>query len=316
MKIKLNQSRVGLLCASVTLIVTLSSCFTGVEGTKQITEKDVRKAYSNVSHTNLDDSLLAYSDSLPAWHKGKTFTVADDQIRLIFAPSEKYDITKLRLAGKSLEYRGYTTSTLLDNRKILNVQFYDGDHMLVYPSGKTITDFNAKTSIPFLIDNDFVAYARKLLAGRIVYIKTPIWYDVESEEMVSGRKFIAVRIDSVLPGNKVFPLKVAFTSIDNGKSAFIWMAIGDTFMRNRSFDSLFSITDIHKSYPDISAENWERIINGRVAVDMTKEECTLSKGSPKTISRVPDQSGMREYWYYDGGSYLYFVDGLLKGFRE
>ncbi len=313
---KLNQSRVGMLLSGMVLLAMLSSCFTGIEGTKQITEKDVRKAYSSVSHTSLDDSLSAYCDSLPAWRPGKTFTVADDQIRLIFAPSDKYDITKLRLAGKRLEYRGYTTSTLLDNRKILNVQFYDGDHTLAYPSGKTLSDFNSKAVIPFLIDDDFVAYAQKLLKGRILYVKTSIWYDVATESMLTGRKFIAIRVDSVLPGNKVFPLKVAFTSVDNGKAAFVWMAVGDTFMRNRSFDSLFSVTDIHKSYPDITAENWDRIVNGRVATDMTKEECSLSKGAPKTISRVPDQSGMREYWYYDGGSYLYFVDGVLKGFRE
>ena len=49
---------------------------------------------------------------------------------------------------------------------------------------------------------------------------------------------------------------------------------------------------------------------------MTKEECRLSIGSPKRINENPDQGGMREYWYYDGGSYLYFVDGLLSQFRK
>ena len=298
------------------MTLTLASCYTGIEGTKQITDKDVRKAYSNAVHTNLDDSLKAYRDSLPTWKSGKTFTVADDQIRLIFSPSDKYDITKLRLAGKQLEYKGYTKSTLLDNRQILSLQFSDGENLLVYPSNKTLAEFNSKTTIPFLIDNDYVAYANKLLQGKVLYVKTALWYDLASEAMTSGRKYIAVRIDSVLPGNKVLPLKVAFTALDNGKSAFVWMAGADAFMRNRSFDSLFSLTDIHKSYPDINAETWEKIINGRVALDMTKEECTLSKGTPKNISRVPDQTGMREYWYYDGGTYLYFIDGVLRGFRE
>ena len=48
---------------------------------------------------------------------------------------------------------------------------------------------------------------------------------------------------------------------------------------------------------------------------MTKEECRLAMGSPKNLTQLPDQSGLREYWYYDGGRYLFFVDGLLKEFR-
>jgi hypothetical protein len=39
-------------------------------------------------------------------------------------------------------------------------------------------------------------------------------------------------------------------------------------------------------------------------------------GSPRRISERPDQGGMREYWYYDGGCYLFFVDGLLSQFRR
>ena len=39
-------------------------------------------------------------------------------------------------------------------------------------------------------------------------------------------------------------------------------------------------------------------------------------GAPKTINRLPEQGGMREYWYYDGGVYLYFEDGLLKTKRR
>ena len=62
--------------------------------------------------------------------------------------------------------------------------------------------------------------------------------------------------------------------------------------------------------------NWERITRGLVVEGMTKDECRLAMGSPRRISERPDQGGMREYWYYDGGCYLFFVDGLLSQFRR
>ena len=58
------------------------------------------------------------------------------------------------------------------------------------------------------------------------------------------------------------------------------------------------------------------ITTGNVVEEMTKEECRLALGSPQRITPAPDQQGMREYWYYDGGGYLFFVDGLLKSFRR
>ena len=76
------------------------------------------------------------------------------------------------------------------------------------------------------------------------------------------------------------------------------------------------VTDPHLNNPDISDVNWERITRGEVVEGMTKAECSLAIGPPVRINEIPDQRGMREYWYYDGGSYLYFVDGLLKQFRR
>ena len=134
--------------------------------------------------------------------------------------------------------------------------------------------------------------------------------------MLKGRQYIAVRIVDVLPGNKVLPLKVVFEAIDNHERAFVWMSAPGATMRNRDFDSMFSLFNLRLLYPNISDKTWNLIVNGNVAEEMTKEECRLSLGAPQHISPVPDQAGMREYWYYDGGQYLYFVDGLLKSYRK
>lgn len=75
---------------------------------------------------------------------------------------------------------------------------------------------------------------------------------------------------------------------------------------------MFSLKDPHDNYPTIGDSHWALIVKGEVTEGMTKEECRLSKGTPKRITPVPDQGGMREYWYYDGGAYLFFIDGLLQ----
>ena len=48
---------------------------------------------------------------------------------------------------------------------------------------------------------------------------------------------------------------------------------------------------------------------------MTKEECTLSLGSPRNISRQPTYAGMLERWSYDNGVFLTFQDGILENYR-
>ena len=104
--------------------------------------------------------------------------------------------------------------------------------------------------------------------------------------------------------------------LDTREQAMVWISDNVSTMHGRDFDALFSASDPRASYPAITDANWERITRGQVAEGMTKHECQLALGSPKRINERPDQAGMREYWYYDGGAYLYFVDGLLSQFRK
>ena len=87
-------------------------------------------------------------------------------------------------------------------------------------------------------------------------------------------------------------------------------------MTGRDFDALFALNNPRDNHPDISDAHWTLIQHGQVVEDMNKVECRLALGASKRTSYVPDQAGMREYWFYDGGAYLYFVDGLLKEFRK
>ncbi|MBP5498911.1 MAG: hypothetical protein J6X81_06050 [Muribaculaceae bacterium] len=292
----------------------LSGCFTGVENTKKITEKDVRKAESQISAT--ESSLPPYSDSVPVWQEGKKFYVTDNQVKLIFSSSPSFNIDTLSLAGKILTFTGYNTGSVLDNRQTVNLHFSDGVNTFVYPSGKTMQDFSHTWNIPFLVNCDEVEHYARLLTGKDAYIKTSIWYSPQSETMRNGRKFIKVHIDSIVPGNKVFPLKVIFTPADKSDTAMVWMATSNTVMQGRDFDSMFSMTDIRLQFPSISNANWQHIVNGEVVKGMTKDECRLALGVPRQTNNVPTYDGVLEHWYYDGGAYLIFMDGSLLDFRR
>ncbi|MGM9835258.1 MAG: hypothetical protein ACI30L_00690 [Muribaculaceae bacterium] len=293
------------------LLLMMSSCFTGVESTKKITDKDVKKVVEVLTQEEVEANTLAIpTDSFACWNRGKQFYVCDNNARLIFAPSAAYNADTLNMKGKILAYDGYHLGSVLDNRNTVNIEFTDGKNKYVYSTDKTIGEIKSGYTIPFLIDMDVVRFVASKLEQRTCYIKTPIWYDL-NEEMTAGRKFVEVRIDSVLPGNKVFPLKVMFTDIEARRKAMLWMTAGGTVLKNRSFDALFSLTDLRKRYPDIESDVWQCIVAGKVKTGMTKDEVRLSLGNPSSINQRPTYEGVREYWYYPDGRYLYFEDGLL-----
>ena len=298
----------------------LAGCFTGVEGTKKVTDKDVAKVLQQPSGGGTESGQqalqLARTDSVASWRVGKRFYVCDDQARLMFLPSAEYSSDTLRLGGKYVSYAGYTTGSLLDNNSLVTLEFTDGVHTYRYRTGKEVADLHPGYGIPFFIEEDLVECARQQLEGKQFYIKTRIWYTPDSGVMKDGRQFIPVKILQVEPGNKVYALKVTFEAQDNGERAMMWVADDTKALRQRSFDALFSVADVRKNYPHITSDVWNRIVHGTVQEDMTKEECQLSLGAPKSINRLPDQNGLREYWYYDGGVYLYFEDGLLKTYRK
>lgn len=307
-------------CAAVlaACCLALLSCGTGIEITERVTDKDVNRVIDEVNSRQAPVTVDAYVDSLPAWQPGKRFWVADNQIRLLFSHSQNDGTDTVSLAGRVLKYVGYETGSIYDNRSTVNIIFKDAEtgKTYVYRTDKTISDFRPGFSIPMLIDLDMVNHIARQVAGNDYFIKTPIWYDRLTEQMRDGRHFIKVHVDSVMPGNAVMPLRVLFTTIDTGERALVWMSVNSSAMRGRDFDALFTASDPHLGFPLIGDVNWLHITRGEVVVGMTKEECRLALGSPKRINENPDQGGMREYWYYDGGSYLYFVDGLLNQFRR
>ena len=305
---------------AILLCLVVSACGTGIEVTEHVTDKDVQRVIGQTETRQQHVTLDAYIDSLPAWKAGKRFWVADDKVTQMLAYTEGYDKDTLHLAGHILTYIDYSKSGPFSegDMRRLYIRFNDEETglMLNYRYGRSVDAFHAGFTLPMLIDMDMVDHIARQLVGKDFYIRSRIWYDRQSEQMMDGRQFIRVRIDSVLPGNAVLPLRVLFTTADTHERAMVWMSDNASTMHGRDFDALFVAADPHQSYPLIGDENWQLITRAQVVVGMTKEECLLSLGTPSRINERPDQGGLKEYWYYEGGSYLYFVDGLLSQFRR
>ena len=299
----------------VCLALFLDGCFTGIEGTKKITEKDVQRAVQQIDKDSKGSTLQVFADSIMSWREGKGFWCVDNQARLIFSPSQDYDIDTLNLKGKMLTFAGYGTHKQMDNTEVVDIYLNFGSHRLVYNTSKPLQEVNRSSfSMPFLVDDDMLQSFARQLKNKTVYIKTSAWHDNDGNQM-NGRKFVPVEILDVKPGDRVYPIRIDFRACDNGDEGFVWMKIPGTHGAGRDFDSQFSMTDVRKQYSNIAPAIWDNIVNGKIAEGMTKEECRLAMGNPVNVRQLPDQSGLREYWYYDGGRYLFFVDGLLKEFR-
>lgn len=300
----------------IAMLLSLEGCFTGVESTKAITQKDVERAYSgNAGKTT--QTIEIKLDTFPDWNMGKRFFVTGNNIRYIFSPSPQFNADTLTLEGKEISYDGYTIGISIDGRPVVNLHFKYGTTGLQYNTNRTMDDITRRHSsrleVPFLVDLDEVERLKDVLRGKSLYIKTSIWYD-SNGEMTWGRKYVKVNITDVLPGDKVFPFRIEFN--DAGRTAYVFMSYRDNYLQ-RSFDNLFSDADLRQLYPAISDENWQRIINGQIATYMTKEECRLSIGPPDNLERIPTYNGVREYWYYSNGTYLIFdEEGLLTTFRR
>ena len=115
-------------------------------------------------------------------------------------------------------------------------------------------------------------------------------------------------------GNTIYPVRLLIDD-GNGYRFQLFMSVGDSRKAPRSFASLLSETDPRLKYPDTPDAVWNNIINGRVAIDMTRDQCRLAIGSPAEVKRRTDNNYLIEIWTYENGHYLMFKDGILSAYR-
>lgn len=303
---------------SLSLLSLLATgCFTGIESTPKITADNVKQENIVISPEERFLSDIA-PEPFNRWAVGKSFIVTDDKISLIFGASATQSPPK---AGSTIYYRGYREVTDLTGAIATDMVFStaDSDIEYVYRVNSSPAELSSrdKVAIPFTIQQSIVDSTAQRLIGRKLYVRTSVWYNSD-DQLTYGRRFVPITIIDVIPGNDVYPVKLIFTdsSSDTSQQHRLFLSVGSTDNSARDFASLFYLDNPRQQYPDISDTNWQNIINGQVALDMTREECRLALGAPNDVVRRPGYDKVQEVWSYDDGVYLMFEDGLLRNFRK
>ena len=303
-----------IFATAILLAWGLSSCFTGIESTPRITDKDVSRR--NVVVTDEDRYLAGVlPQQLSDWEPGKQFYVTDGKISLALEPG-----TSAPEAGSVIRFLSIRTVPSLtggDDTELLFADSNGGEAVYRVNASPSELSNRSSVSVPFTIEMSLVDSVRSKLKDRELYIRTSLWYDADGNAS-TGLKYIPVRISSVEPGNLVYPVKVTFDADMDGKpvKASVYMSVGDSMHSARNFASLFSFGNPRDRYPMITDVNWDRIIHGRVATDMTRDECRMALGAPSHIDRYQGTSAYGERWTYENGVYLIFFDGVLSSYRQ
>lgn len=301
-----------LLILSPLCALALSGCFTGVEYTPKITASDVKK--EQIVVTAEDTFLRAEIDApLAQWRPGKLFRVTDARIARALSGSPA---AMEGLEGRDLAFTGVAEGTSVTGTPVTDLHFTSpAGHDVSYRVAGSRADLEKKptVTVPFTVQLSTVEAIGRKLDGNRYYILTDSWRD-DSDNTLHGRKFIPVRVDSVRAGNSFFPVKVSFTAEADSAAerGCVYLYPGVKGEAPRTFSHLFSFTDPHLRYPEITDATWQLIKTARVTDGMTREECRLALGDPKERDRGASNTYIREVWLYDNGIYLLFEDGVLK----
>lgn len=304
------------LVLPVLFSVLFTSCFTGVESTPKITQKELKK--KNVKDTPEKHVLDAVVPDKPTdWQRGRRFYIADNRASRgawRITPPEGADSIEGRFA---VLMTVDTVQSLTDDNEVTFTLGIEGkDISLEFRTGLTSEQWRATPGyvIPHVIDMQLVDEISNILKGNSYYILPSRRIGSDGNDTI-GTRYQPVEIIAVEPGYESAPVRLYFTD-DEGHLSSIYMTIGDAATSRRNFDTLFSFTDPRQKYKNITDKNWELIRHGNIVAGMTPEECRLALGSPDSYTRIPTTMGMVERWTYTNGVYLIFEDGLLSKFRK
>lgn len=304
------------LIASALIVAIMQSCFTGIESTKRISEKDVNKniVHSNSSLDGIFNDDLSYLDKQPI--VGRRLIANDDKINLIFEKRESSTVPFLSV-GDTLLIVAIDSISNYDGREMSRIKLIDVNNNQYSIKNNTpyseLIETN-KISIPFTVNTELIKAVSDKLRNKTYYITTTNRYDLNNN-LRRGKKFIPVTVKNITYGNYYYPIKLLLVD-SYGDEFNEYISVNDNDPMPRKLSSIFSEKNPQLNYPLISNENWNNIINGIVVQGMTKDECRLSLGQPSNIDRQPGYSYMREVWTYEDGRFLIFIDGVLDTFRN
>jgi hypothetical protein len=304
-----------LVCAAA--LPTLAACFTGVDSTPKITDREIKK--QKVVESAEKKFLSDVSGEKPSeWRPGKRLYVTDNRISLIFTPqSMGGTVIPDSLAGQEIVLTGITSVLSVTGEEEVHLSFIDNQGTrLGYRPGVLRSTFDERSQfeVPFTVEISVVEAVSQRLVGNTYYILTSRRTDADGME-TKGLRYVPVTISRVTPGNANQPLRVYFTDV-SGHEYSVPMTIGSDPTSTRNFDTLFAFDNPRSKHNSITDRVWGLIMRSEIETGMTSNECRLALGAPNDYTRVPTTGGMVERWTYDNGVYLIFEDGVLTRYRQ
>lgn len=289
--------------------LSLTSCFTGIESTPRITDRDVRRN-TPVVDKEADFAATLLPQPVGSWTEGHRFLVTDGKLSLLFEKEPKLipgDVLIFMNLSPEISITGDTIS-------VLSFCKYGGEvsaGTMRYKVGVPPRALSTSFSIPLTVDLDMVDDARRKLLGNKYYIISSLRVDSTLTPTAAGRRYVPVTVDDVVPGNADYPLRLDITD-DTGAQSSVAMTVGTSRSATRNFDKIFEIDNPRLRYPAITDATWNNIVNSRAVPGMTLDECHLALGSPRDIRKWHNGGSFFEGWTYDNGRYYIFEDGLLS----
>lgn len=299
----------------VIVAAALQSCFTGVESTPKITEADIRQQRAEVrsAEAMMFDSVAP--QPFAEWKKGKKFIVDDKRIALVVDGMAAADSA---LVGMTLSFNRHEPYASITGQKSAAIVLADSlGNAYTYRTNIAFDDITnkKKVEIPFTIEKSMVDDADRMLRGQALFLTSSAVRDIDGN-VVTSPKFMAVKIDKVVSGSQFYPIGVIFHYVDSpATKRKVFLSAGPS-ADARKFENFFSFSNPRDAHRQISETTWQNIVNNRVEVGMSRDECRLALGAPRQVERQPSRNGLRELWIYDSGQSLVFSDGLLSETRK
>lgn len=247
------------------------------------------------------------------WERGKPFLYVSDELNILLLPVDGGRAPAQSFRNKLFTFHSMREESLYGVPQASLIFECDGV-LYKFETNRSFESLLEKNYVPFLphmVSLDKVERAKKVLMGKQLYIKTPVWYN-KDHAVVNGRKMVLVTITDVTAGTERLPARIEFVD-ERGKRACVLMNLptNDYSRMYQTFHKLFDFEDPHLSYPTIEDKHWNLITQSMVCKGMTKDECKLALGLPSEVRRVPTYSGLIEHWFYSSGMHYQFEDGLL-----
>lgn len=310
----IRRALINIIVAIIIPIMT-TACFTGIESTPKITAESVkgRGAKAPVEQTI---SAKIIGEPPGEWKKGKRWLVSDAKIYLALTSASD---SASPLPGDTLELVDVRPIPTLTGHEAAELVLAGSDGRLFFHrTGIQFDEWTNKSvyNIPFAIELSAIEKAHEEIVGKTFFISTPRWTDHDGNDIV-GQRHIPVKIENVIPGNYLYPLKIEFSQPNRPEQPlrYILLTYGTETAANRNFDIVFTSENPRKRYPNITDDNWQKIINSQIAEGMTRDECRLALGAPASVDRAYTAGLQLERWTYENGVYLLFEDGYLTRFR-